>query len=81
MTTLLNAGFTRAPAWTVAGAGRMAAAAAAMALHHAASTLMTWHARAVERRQLASLDERMRHDIGLTAVDLWHETNKPFWRP
>ena len=32
-------------------------------------------------QSLAGLDERMLRDIGLTKVDIWHEINKPFWRP
>lgn len=40
-----------------------------------------WRARISERRQLTGLDERMLRDIGLTKLDIWHEANKPFWRP
>ncbi len=40
-----------------------------------------WRARVKERTQLVGLDERMLRDIGLSRVDIWHETNKPFWRP
>jgi uncharacterized protein YjiS (DUF1127 family) len=40
-----------------------------------------WRARVKERTQLVGLDERMLRDIGLTKIDIWHEANKPFWRP
>jgi uncharacterized protein YjiS (DUF1127 family) len=40
---------------------------------------LEWHKRVQERRQLAAMDARMRKDIGITNVDVWHETNKPFW--
>jgi uncharacterized protein YjiS (DUF1127 family) len=40
-----------------------------------------WRARHQERSQLLGLDERMLRDIGLSKVDVWHEANKPFWRP
>jgi uncharacterized protein YjiS (DUF1127 family) len=57
--------------------------------HESASTPLTrlkraygeWRARVKERTQLVGLDERMLRDIGLTKIDIWHEANKPFWRP
>ena len=33
-----------------------------------------------ERRELATLDHRMRRDIGVTPSDIASECNKPFWR-
>jgi uncharacterized protein YjiS (DUF1127 family) len=39
-----------------------------------------WRQRMRERRQLLQLDERERRDIGVTALDVWREANKPFWR-
>lgn len=40
----------------------------------------TWHQRAVTRRELARLDERVLHDIGLSQSDVEVEVSKPFWR-
>lgn len=40
----------------------------------------TWHQRAVTRRELARLDERVLHDIGLSQADVEQEVSKPFWR-
>lgn len=39
-----------------------------------------WMQRAVERRALASLDERLLSDIGVTRADAALEMDKPFWR-
>ncbi len=39
-----------------------------------------WRRRTQERRQLLQLDERERRDIGVTALEIWREANKPFWR-
>lgn len=36
--------------------------------------------RAAQRRVLATLDDRMLKDIGLTRVDAAQECAKPFWR-
>jgi uncharacterized protein YjiS (DUF1127 family) len=43
-------------------------------------TLQIWRRRRSERRQLAELSERDRHDIGLSWSDVVHEAEKPFWR-
>lgn len=42
--------------------------------------LVTWQARAQERRLLLQLDERMLKDIGVTRADVAREAAKPFWR-
>lgn len=42
--------------------------------------LTVWKQRAQERRQLAALDERMLHDIGLTRADAFQECRKHFWQ-
>jgi uncharacterized protein YjiS (DUF1127 family) len=39
-----------------------------------------WRARARQRHALASLDERLLRDIGITPYDAACECNKPFWR-
>ena len=42
--------------------------------------LHEWHRRHRDRAELATLDERMLRDIGVTHGDIWREINKPFWR-
>jgi uncharacterized protein YjiS (DUF1127 family) len=39
-----------------------------------------WRERARQRRALASLDDRMLRDVGITRYDAEHECSKPFWR-
>jgi uncharacterized protein YjiS (DUF1127 family) len=43
-------------------------------------TFHIWRKRAHDRRQLAELSERERHDIGLSWSDVAYEAEKPFWR-
>jgi uncharacterized protein YjiS (DUF1127 family) len=50
------------------------------ALQHAAALLATWRRRLRERRELAAMDERTRHDLGLSRFDAFYEARKPFWR-
>jgi len=45
------------------------------------ATLLEWLSRRVARRELASLDERMLHDIGLDAGTVDYEVRQWFWRP
>ena len=49
--------------------------------HAAVETLLQWQERASQRHQLASLDETMLRDIGLSRLDAEREASKPFWRP
>jgi uncharacterized protein YjiS (DUF1127 family) len=42
--------------------------------------LNEWRRRSRDRNQLASFDDRMLRDIGLTRADVCREINKPFWR-
>lgn len=49
-------------------------------LHHALDMVAEWHQRAVSRRELAQLDDRMLQDIGVNNVDVEREISKPFWR-
>jgi uncharacterized protein YjiS (DUF1127 family) len=42
--------------------------------------LAAWQDRAVERRRLAGLDDRMLRDIGLDRAAAMNEVAKPFWR-
>jgi uncharacterized protein YjiS (DUF1127 family) len=41
--------------------------------------VLVWRQRALDRRHLAAMDGRMRKDLGLSNVEIWHEINKPFW--
>ena len=50
------------------------------AVHHAVALLNTWRRRLRQRRELATMDERTRHDLGLTSFDAFYEARKPFWR-
>jgi uncharacterized protein YjiS (DUF1127 family) len=50
------------------------------ALVNAATLLREWRRRSRDRAQLATLDERMLRDIGVSPGDVWAETSKPFWR-
>jgi len=42
--------------------------------------LREWRHRSRSRAALASLDDRMLKEIGITRIDVWREVNKPFWR-
>jgi uncharacterized protein YjiS (DUF1127 family) len=42
--------------------------------------LLTWQARASERRQLTELSDHMLADIGLDRATAIGEAKKPFWR-
>jgi len=46
----------------------------------AANLLLTWQERATQRHALASLDERLRRDLGLSRAEACSEAAKPFWR-
>ena len=43
-------------------------------------TLHVWRQRQVDRRQLAELNDRDLHDVGLSWSDIVLEAEKPFWR-
>jgi len=43
-------------------------------------TFHVWLQRQHDRRQLAELSERDRHDLGLSWSDVVQEAEKPFWR-
>jgi len=40
----------------------------------------SWAERSRQRAELANLDARTLHDIGLSRSDIAVEINKPFWR-
>jgi uncharacterized protein YjiS (DUF1127 family) len=42
--------------------------------------LLGWWELARQRRDLAALDERALHDVGLSRSDIAGEISKPFWR-
>jgi uncharacterized protein YjiS (DUF1127 family) len=42
--------------------------------------LFIWQQRAHDRHQLATLDDRMMADMGLSRADIDCEMRKPFWR-
>ena len=46
----------------------------------ALDTLLLWHERARQRRQLLQLDDVMLRDLGVTRADASGEAGKPFWR-
>lgn len=50
------------------------------AVKSAAQRIDTWAARSRQRAELADLDARTLHDIGLSRSDIEVEINKPFWR-
>ncbi len=45
-----------------------------------ADALLAWAERARQRRLLATLDDRLLDDIGLSRADVSRESDKPFWR-
>jgi uncharacterized protein YjiS (DUF1127 family) len=51
-----------------------------LAFGRAVAVLREWRQRSRERAQLASLDDRMLRDIGVSRGDVLQEINKPFWR-
>lgn len=45
------------------------------------ATVRMWRQRAEERRALATLDDHLLADIGVTRADADRECAQPFWRP
>ena len=50
------------------------------AMRRVLDLLSVWRKRAASRSMLASLDDRMLRDIGLTRGDVERELTKPFWQ-
>ncbi len=42
--------------------------------------LVTWQRRHKDRMHLMAMDDRLLHDIGISAADVEHEVSKPFWK-
>jgi uncharacterized protein YjiS (DUF1127 family) len=78
MSTSIHA-LTRAPLGTAAARPRPAAAGSR--LRRALDLIVEWRARARDRRELASLDDRSLRDMGLDRAAIWAECEKPWWRP
>jgi len=47
--------------------------------HGTRTLVMLWARRMQQRRELASMDARMRRDIGVDRLEVGRETRKPFW--
>jgi uncharacterized protein YjiS (DUF1127 family) len=47
---------------------------------HALDDALAWAERSRQRRQLATFDDHMLRDIGVSRADVMAETGKPFWR-
>jgi uncharacterized protein YjiS (DUF1127 family) len=44
------------------------------------ATLLRWHQRARQRRQLGELNDHLLRDIGITRAEALAEAEQPFWR-
>jgi uncharacterized protein YjiS (DUF1127 family) len=53
---------------------------ASRVMNRITAVVAEWQVRAEARRELARLDERTLHDIGLNRMDAEFEARKPFWR-
>ena len=70
-----------AMALQTASVGRTSwAASVAHVLDTTLDTIALWRQRALTRRELARLDDRMLQDIGITQYDVECEVTKPFWK-
>ena len=46
-----------------------------------ATTISFWRRHARSRRLLATLDDHLLRDMGLSRVEAWRESDKYFWMP
>lgn len=53
---------------------------AARAISSTIETLLSWCERRRQRRDLASLNDQILRDVGLTRADIEREYRKPFWQ-
>ena len=83
MTTCTNQTVSRIPAVTLpARQGRQPSVLARVAggIVSLSDHLLTWQARASQRRRLSELPDYLLSDIGVTRADAEREVSKPFWR-
>ena len=59
---------------------RSAAQSASAAAGRILAMLREWRRRSRDRASLATLDDRMLADIGITRADAEYLSDKPFWR-
>ncbi len=70
--------YVRAPVRHYSTAGDLVARLGA-ALAHAILLLLRWQELARQRRALATMDDHMLKDIGLSRVDAQREAGRSFW--
>ncbi len=63
-----------------ASAGRYRGYSLKRAAFAALRVVLVWHERTRQRRALASLDDHLLRDIGLSRAEVVREARKPFWR-
>jgi uncharacterized protein YjiS (DUF1127 family) len=65
----------RLAAWPSWGRRCLAAATAL------ANTISSWRERSRSRHLLATLDDHLLRDMGVSRAEAWRESDKPFWMP
>ncbi len=82
MTYRLSSPCLAAPAFGAGPAPRAAAPDRRLrrAVWALVETVACWRERAVQRRALARLDDRLLSDIGVSRGEALAEADKPFWR-
>ena len=76
----LSAPFTRRPRHPDGAPLRRLVATGRTVFTVIGRTLSLWQDRARQRAHLASLDDRILRDIGISRVEVAREASKPFWR-
>ncbi len=64
----------------MASAGRYRGFSLKRAVIMALRVVSVWRERARQRRALASLDDHLLRDVGLSRAEVVREARKPFWR-